>query len=626
MIRVLSRTAGLVVVLVSLGAGLAPLGCKLATKDNPAVCVSDTDPYDHCAKDETCIDHMCRPKTGGGGESGRGGAMGSGGAGGRAALGSGGVAGAAAVGGAAGIGGVAGVGGAAGAAGTSAPDGGVMDGPIDQTQPTDASVDKPMCTATEASTCSKDKPFCSSDGRCVACLKNLDCPTVSAPACGADNTCGPCAAEADCAGRTMTPHCDMMTTHSCVACTTDAQCMTADKTKAVCNTANHVCVACLASKDCPDATPICDTTMHTCKACASDMECTARSTMTPPHCDIMGTKTCVECTTSAQCTADPKKPICVKNACAPCTSDMQCKDKSATGPGVCMFHQDGHCATDAETLYVQKPSAGCTGAGGPGTSASPFCVPQAAFDMAATMPAKTLIVLRGPTTLANVEAAPAHGTELSVIGQNNAQISPGANVGIHLVGDASLYVRGVTVLNGADIGIKAEQNTTLRMDRVYVYNNALGGLVLAKASFEIVNSIFDSNGPGVVGAAGFGGVYVGTPPTGKLARFNFNTVVNNKDKGMACESMSTSMGGLLLSGNATGVESVNCGIDMMTSQSGGTPMFQSGTNDYHLTKTSPCTDFAKGITPTPIDDYDGNARPSGAAADCGAYELVSTAP
>jgi len=286
-----------------------------------------------------------------------------------------------------------------------------------------------------------------------------------------------------------------------------------------------------------------------------------------------------------------------------------------------MFHQDGHCATDAETLYVQKPMAGCSGIGGPGTSASPFCVPQAAFDMAATSPAKTLIVLRGGVALANFEAAPAHGTELSVIGQDNAQISPGANVGIHLVGDASLYVRGVTVSGGTDIGIKAEQNTTLRMDRVYVYDNTLGGLVLAKASFEIVNSVFANNGQGVVGAASFGGVYVGTPPMGKVARFNFNTVVNNKDKGMACEPSSPSMGGLLLYGNATG-ESVNCAIDAMTSQSGGNPMFQPTTGDYHLTKTSPCTDFAKGIMPMPLDDFDGNARPLGMAADCGAYEFV----
>src|SRR4051812_5688364 len=126
MIRVLSRTVRVVVVLVGLGAGVVPLGCKLATKDNPAVC--DLDRGDSCPSGMNCVDHVCRPMdTGGGG--GKGGATASGGGGGRAALGSGGTAGAA------GLGGIGGV------------DGGVVDGPIDQTDPMDTSVDKPMCTA-----------------------------------------------------------------------------------------------------------------------------------------------------------------------------------------------------------------------------------------------------------------------------------------------------------------------------------------------------------------------------------------------------------------------------------------------------------------------------------------------
>jgi hypothetical protein len=304
---------------------------------------------------------------------------------------------------------------------------------------------------------------------------------------------------------------------------------------------------------------------------------------------------------------------------------MQCATKLGANPGVCMFHQDGHCATDAETLYVQKPAAGCSGIGGPGTSASPFCVPQAAMDMAATSPAKTLIVLRGDVPLANFEAAPAHGTELSVIGQGAAQISPGAYVGIHLVGDASLYVRGVTVAGGTDIGIKAEANTTLRLDRVYVYSNTLGGLVLAKAGFEIVNSIFDKNGSGVIGAATFSGVYIGAAPPGKMARFDFNTIVNNSDRGLVCESNSQAVGALLLYGNnIQGV--INCKLNSSKTDVDGDPRFESGTNNYHLTGASPCKNAATGIMPVPLDDYEGKPRPSGTAADCGAYEFMESMP
>src|SRR5438132_9461894 len=87
MIRVLSRTLRAVVVLVSLGAGIAPLGCKLATKDNPAVCESDQ-AADHCAEGWHCENHHCKQNGTGGAAgnaaAGSGGSLGSGGAGGRA--------------------------------------------------------------------------------------------------------------------------------------------------------------------------------------------------------------------------------------------------------------------------------------------------------------------------------------------------------------------------------------------------------------------------------------------------------------------------------------------------------------------------------------------------------------
>ena len=316
--------------------------------------------------------------------------------------------------------------------------------------------------------------------------------------------------------------------------------------------------------------------------------------------------------------ADATKPICLKNACAPCTADKQCSDKLGADPGVCMFHVDGRCATDAETVYVKK-SAGCamTTGGSAGSSAMPFCLPQTAVDLVTVSGStKRLVVLRGGMALANFSAAPAE-YELSVIGQADAQISPGAFPGIHLT-VGSLYVRGVSVINGADVGIRCDENTTLRMDRVFSYNNALGGLVTTKASFDIVNSIFASNGPGAVGPASFGGVYLGTAPANKPARFAFNTIANNKDKGLVCENNQQAGKALLLSGNGTNEIAVNCTIGS-DSRVGGDPMFGS---NFHLMKTSPCTDAAVDVMPVPFDDYDGAARPWGQVADCGAYEFA----
>ncbi len=41
-------------------------------------------------------------------------------------------------------------------------------------------------------------PRCGSSGKCVGCISNSDCKTLSAPSCGAQNTCGPCQSAADC--------------------------------------------------------------------------------------------------------------------------------------------------------------------------------------------------------------------------------------------------------------------------------------------------------------------------------------------------------------------------------------------------------------------------------------------
>ena len=72
---------------------------------------------------------------------------------------------------------------------------------------------------------------------------------------------------------------------------------------------------------------------------------------------------CVECAASSDCTAAATKPICdaTSHTCVPCTTDGQCSAKlGPTGnPGVCRSEIDGHCATDAETVYVQNSST-CT--------------------------------------------------------------------------------------------------------------------------------------------------------------------------------------------------------------------------------------------------------------------------
>ncbi len=88
---------------------------------------------------------------------------------------------------------------------------------------------------------------------------------------------------------------------------------------------------------------------------------------------------CVECATSTDCTGAVTKPICdpTSHTCVACTTDAQCVAKlGATGnPGVCRSEIDGHCATDAETVYVQN-TTGCMTTyvlnGGGGTATVPY--------------------------------------------------------------------------------------------------------------------------------------------------------------------------------------------------------------------------------------------------------------
>ena len=224
--------------------------------------------------------------------------------------------------------------------------------------------------------------------------------------------------------------------------------------------------------------------------------------------------TCVECATSSDCNADPKKPICDTTAhtCGACAADSQCADKLGPNPGVCMVHQDGRCATDAETVYVQNIT-GCDDAGG-ATASVPFCSMTPLQAAIVNSDARPLVVVRGTvngSTVAFTRSPVAH--EASIVGQQSAFVAAACPTRTRLAKRTLLRARPQGLSSGA-VGISAVPSTggavTLRLERVTIDSCKAGGILLDGAAFDIRNTTVTNNGPGEDGAA-WGGIRIKTP-------------------------------------------------------------------------------------------------------------------
>jgi hypothetical protein len=461
------------------------------------------------------------------------------------------------------------------------------------------------------SACPATAPLCAPSGSCVECVGNSDCPQSGGKAFCVQNKCQGCnvpgaTASAPSAGSTDAGAIDGSAPDS----GTSANVGPCPGTKPVCATTGTIvgqCVGCVGDSDCGGTAPICSLT----------------ATSTIPA-----------------------------NTCTACTSDSQC----TTGPKICMFHQDatnggGRCASAAETIYVQN-TAGCISAG-TSSETTPFCQPQTGINAVDAI--KRLVVLTGTGTSVGAfsiwtASFTAGSPQVSIIGRNSPVIAPGAaDMGIHVLG-GNVYIRGLTVQGAgaaaaippSQPGILVDPSATIGLDRCYVMGNAGGLLVSDGAGFDIANSVFAQNISGSVGAAVFGGVYLGKPTAGSTLphRFWFNTIADNQQFGIACATTTQTLDGCLLAGDTNG-EVVNCTLAATTKSpnyapsgkqavgftTDGSPPNFSATKPYHLVSTtykpttSPCKDFITDLTVLhPADDIDGQARPNGVGLDCGADE------
>jgi len=422
------------------------------------------------------------------------------------------------------------------------------------------------------------KPFCSSAGACVGCAMApagaSACTKKDAthPVCGATGACVECAADPDCHDASK-PLCAAATA-TCVPCSMGAPsgaaaCAKKDAAHPACG-ATGACVECAADADCHDANRGFCASNGTCVGCAQAPAgagaCAGRD-RGKPACGPSGA--CVACVTNADC--PNTTPVCsASNACGPCSKDGDCSGRS--GPGVCMSHQDGRCADDAETLYVQAvPSCSdASGAGGAkataGTSATPLCTLQAATSAVSAMSNMAdLVVVRGTVTGATAAFAVPAKKKLSVVGQMTAFIAGGLSPAFRL-SSGEAFLRDLKLTTAASIGCQADTGTLLRLDHVTVTGNVGGGILLDGAAFEIRNSTVTSNGPAVQGAVSWGGIFANNPPAAGPKTLDLLTVQGNLSPGITCSSAITGTG-VLASSNLGGDVISTCGFAPCTAAS-----------------------------------------------------------
>jgi hypothetical protein len=407
-----------------------------------------------------------------------------------------------------------------------------------------------QCTATTASTsCTGPTPVCNTTtNTCAQCTASANC-TGTTPICGSAEKCQACATDPDCAGLNDPARGSCTSTGACVQCTA-ANASKCAGTTSVCNTTSNKCVECLTNATCSGAAPICAIATSTCRGCANVADCTGFAGRTA--CAASGA--CVQCTDNTTCSG--MTPICATgaNACRKCGSDAEC---STVGPGVCLT--DGHCATDAQTVYVGTVGAAICSETNAGTVQAPVCSVQAGVTLAKKNSA-VVVLIRGALSPASANIAVA--SPLTIAGKSTAIISPTASPGADTltITSGEIYLRNLTIQGSTSpatgMGVKAAPDpgstVTLHIDTCAVVNHPGGGILLNGAAFDIKNTTVSNNGSGSLGAITWGGILTNNPPSGGPMSLASVTIKDNGQVGLVCSASIAATTTFLASGNNNG--------------------------------------------------------------------------
>ena len=422
--------------------------------------------------------------------------------------------------------------------------------------------------------CAKNpaKGFCVNNV-CTACTATLCAATVDGGAALVCATTGPAAGQCveciDSTGCTMNPAKGFCVSNACTGCQSagTAACSGAKPTCATMGSAAGQCVECIDNTGCTASPAKGFCVGNACTGCTAAI-CAGR-TDGKTACATTGgfVGQCVACTSNAQCSGTT--PICntAADTCRSCANDGEC---SAIGPGVCMT--DGHCATNAEAIYVGTLGSATCSESNIGTSQAPVCSVQNGVGLAKSA-SKPVVVIRG--TLATGSANIAVSTPLTILGKNGATITPAfASTDAITITSGEIYLRNLTIQGTASpktgIGINAGTgggaSVTLHMDTCAVTGNPGGGILLNGAAFDIKNTTVTGNGPNAVSTQ-WGGIYVQSLPSVGPSSLSLVSIETNNGGGLTCSASTSIQGtGILSTGNINTVAQVSpaCNVSACT--------------------------------------------------------------
>jgi hypothetical protein len=173
-----------------------------------------------------------------------------------------------------------------------------------------------------------------------------------------------------------------------------------------------------------------------------------------------------------------------------------------------MKHQDGRCASDAETVVVTS------------TATLPSSIPAG----------KRLVIIRGSVSGTVAWTLPT--TQVTIIGQNTGMLTGnGTSATMHLTG-GDFYMRDLSITGGSP-GLTVDGGAIARLDHVSVSNNTKGGILLDGAAFDIKNTTVNGNGPNTVDAV-FGGIRIQNTPAAGPRSLSRSTINDNRQVGVSC--------------------------------------------------------------------------------------------